>query len=164
MDEKYSTLTIVAVKKIADVAVSDGEDAAYEFAFDTYGPWASEWFGPIIHSAINGTIDYTVRNYYRIGEPRIAPAGCLYAPSYNFADEKYENGVSAISIGWLHSLKSVFWNADERAKTHGVWKISGIQLSAGGDDEPVIYPLGWADKTKLRSVSGIEKALKAVEK
>lgn len=159
---EYSRLSINAIKKIGEHAIADGEQAAFSWAIDTYGPWILDWISPIIRASINGTIDFTEREYYRIGEPIATPADC-YSPSFNFADQHFEHGVSVVSIGWLHSLKSVFFNAETRCKTRGVWKITGISLTVGGDDEPVIYPTSWAVKTKIRSVSGLERAVSEMD-
>lgn len=48
-----------------------------------------------------------IREYYRIGEPRCDGHGC-YLPSYNFAEDRPENGVSVVTTAWLNSFKSVF--------------------------------------------------------
>lgn len=49
------------------------------------------------------------KTYYRIGEPAIDTYGCYYKPSYNFANDRPEIGVSVVTISWLNNLKSVFF-------------------------------------------------------
>lgn len=116
-------------------------------------------------SMITNLIDSEVetieeKTYYRIGEPVIDTYGNYYKPSYNFADDRPEIGVSVVTISWLNSLKSVFFGAHdpEKLKVRGIYEIKGVCIGFGG----LIYPTGWAKKTKLRSVSGLIKALKAV--
>ncbi len=101
-----------------------------------------------------------IKDFYRIGEPRTDIYGNI-KNSWNYADDKAEKGVSVVTLEWLHSLKSVFFNAAEKIKNRGVYKISGILLPYnGGDGEPLIYPIGIAEKMRARSVSGLEKLIK----
>lgn len=97
--------------------------------------------------------------FYRIGEPAIDWYGCCYKSSFNHAEDRPEKGISVATKSWLNSLKSVFFGAYERCKTQGVYKIRGIIVGYGGDDEPVIYALDWAEKTRIRSLSGLRKAV-----
>lgn len=110
--------------------------------------------------------DFTpeAKYFLRIGEPTIDESNC-YRASYNYADDKREAGVSVVSTTWLHSLKSVFFNTtDENIAQRGVYKIYGFQLpQKGGDDEPLICPLDWAKKTKIRTREGLEKAVKKLQ-
>jgi hypothetical protein len=100
--------------------------------------------------------------WYRIGAPRICEEGDYYYCSFNFAEEKSEMGISVATSEWLESFKAIFFGAhdDEKLKNRGIYKIKGIQIGFGGDDEPVIYATDWAEKTRIRSVSGLKKALK----
>ena len=101
--------------------------------------------------------------YYRIGEPKVNHYNGTYFNSRNFADDKLENGISVITEEWLQSLKSVFFGAhtDEVLRARGVYKIRGIEIDKGGDDEPVIYAVDWAEKTRIRTYAGLKKAVKA---
>ena len=92
--------------------------------------------------------------------------GDCYKSSYNYADERPEDGISVVTIEWLHSLKSVFFGAhdDDKLKNRGVYRIKGIQIGFGGDDEPVIYATDWAEKTRIRTFTGLEKAVKTANK
>lgn len=120
------------------------DDQAYQFAC----------FG------CNGAeIDFTVKKYIRIGEP-VVLYDC-YMPSWNFANDKREKGVSVVTENWLKSLKSVFFNiSNETLKTRGVYEIEGIAIANGGDDETLIYPTNWAKKTNIKSRSKIVEWLK----
>ena len=102
------------------------------------------------------------KTWYRIGEPAIDWYSDCYKNSYNYADERPEEGISVVTAEWLHSLKSVFFGAhdDDKLRSRGVYRIKGVQISFGGDDEPVIYPTSWAEKTKIRTFAGLEKAVK----
>lgn len=104
--------------------------------------------------------------WYRIGEPALDWYGNCYKSSYNYADERPEDGISVVTIEWLHSLKSVFFGAhdDNKLKNRGVYKIRGIQIGFGGDDEPVVYATDWAEKTRIRTFTGLEKAVKTAQK
>lgn len=105
-----------------------------------------------------------IREYYRIGEPRDDGHGC-YLPSYNFAEERPENGVSVVTTNWLNSFKSVFFNTtDDKISKRGVYKIRGFALPAlGGDDETVICPMDWAVKTNIKTRDELEIAVKDEE-
>lgn len=107
-----------------------------------------------------------IREYYRIGEPRKDEMTGCYKPSWNSAEDRPEDGVSVVTTAWLNSFKSVFFNTtDEKIKSRGVWKIKGFALpSCGGDDETIICPLDWAEKTRIRTRAGLERAVKAAEK
>lgn len=102
------------------------------------------------------------KNWYRIGEPAMDWYGGCYKSSYNYADGCPEEGISVVTTEWLHSLKSIFYGAhdDDKLKSRGVYRIKGVQIGFGGDDEPVIYATGWAEKTRIRTFSGLEKAVK----
>lgn len=102
------------------------------------------------------------KTYYRIGEPIREMYGDYYKPSYNFADDRPEEGISVITESWMHSLKSVFFGAhdDEKIAAKGVYKIKGVQIAIGGDDEPLIYATDWAEKTNIKTVDEIMEAIK----
>lgn len=104
-----------------------------------------------------------IKEFYRIGEPIIDECGC-YESSWNFADDCKENGVSVVTTKWLHSLKSVFFNTtDEKIASRGVYKIRGFVVPGrGGDDETLICPMDWAEKTKIKTRAGLEKAVKKI--
>ena len=108
----------------------------------------------------NEDINFNIHTYYRIGEPKVNEMGTAYLPSYNFATEKREKGVSCISLNWLNSLKSVFFNiTDERIEKDGIWEIKGIKIATGGDDEPLIIPVDWAKKTNFKSIDKVRETL-----
>lgn len=100
--------------------------------------------------------------YYRIGEPKINHYSGTYYDSHNFATDAKENGISVVTAEWLHSVKSVFFGAhtEEVLKARGVYKIRGIEIGKGGDGEPLIYAVDWAEKTRIRTYAGLEKAVK----
>lgn len=104
--------------------------------------------------------------WYRIGEPVLDWYGDCYKSSYNYSDERPEDGVSVVTIEWLHSLKAVFFGAHDgnKLKNRGVYKIKGVQIGFGGDDEPVIYATDWAEKTRIHTFKGLEKAVKTAQK
>lgn len=106
-----------------------------------------------------------IRTFYRIGEPAENGYGC-YKPSYNYADDMPEDGVSVVTLAWLNSMKSVFFGTtDEKIQKRGVYKIRGFVLPRrGGDDEVLICPMDWAEKTRIRTRAGLEKAVKNTEK
>ncbi len=110
-------------------------------------------------------IDFEPKTWFRIGEPRVCWEGNYYEHSHNFAEDRAERGVSVISSEWLHSFKSVFFGAHDNDKlcARGIYKIKGILVGTGGDGEPVIYPTSWAEKTKIRSFLGLEKAVIKLE-
>lgn len=101
------------------------------------------------------------KTWYRIGEPTIDTFENCYKNSYNFADDKPENGISVVTSDWLNSMKSVFFGAhdSEKLKSRGVYKIKGVQIGFGGDDEPVIYATDWAEKTRIRTFTGLKKVV-----
>lgn len=101
-----------------------------------------------------------IKTFYRIGEPLIDGGG-TYRNSYNHAADRPENGVSVVTTEWLHSLKSVFFGTtDEKLKAKGVYKIRGFELPGrGGDDEKLIKPIDWAEKTDIVTREGLEAAV-----
>ena len=103
-----------------------------------------------------------IKEYLRIGEPVLDESGECYKPSFNFADHKYENGVSVVTTAWMHSLKSVFFGTyDEKIAKKGVYKVKGFEVPGlGGDDEILICPVDFAKKTKINTRAGLEKAVK----
>lgn len=111
----------------------------------------------------NPSVNVIVKDYYRIGEPHLNQ-GNYYDNSYNHATDDFEHGVSVITTKWLHSLKSVFFGAHDDAvlKKRGVYIIPGIFIGYGGDDEPVIYPTGYAKKTDISTYEELEGAIKSI--
>mgnify|MGYP004668670961 CR=1 FL=1 len=106
-------------------------------------------------------IEIVEREFYRIGEPAIGCYGNCYHASYNYAEDAPEEGISVVTNDWLHSMKSVFFGAhdDEKLRSRGVYKIKGVVVGFGGDDEPLIYATDWAKKTRIRTYNGLEKAV-----
>lgn len=106
-----------------------------------------------------------IKTFYRIGEPMIDEGGA-YVNSYNHAADRPEDGVSVVTTEWLHSLKSVFFGTtDEKLKAKGVYKIRGFELpGCGGDDEKLIKPIDWAEKTDIVTREGLEAAVAEEEK
>lgn len=102
------------------------------------------------------------RTYYRIGEPIVDSYGSFYKNSYNYAEDRPEIGISVVTENWMNSLKSVFFGAhdNEKLKAKGIYKIKGVQIGFGGDDEPLIYATDWAEKTQIHTVNGLMKAIK----
>lgn len=105
-----------------------------------------------------------IKEYYRISEPEISYGA--YKNSYNHAEDRPEEGVSVVTKKWLNSLKSVFFGTtDDDLKAKGVYKIKGFELPcAGGDDEILICPMDWAEKTRIRTKEGLRKAVKKANK
>lgn len=101
------------------------------------------------------------KTWYRIGEPIKNAYGNAYKSSYNYAEDHPECGISVVTANWMHSLKSVFFGAhdDDKIKAKGVYKIKGVQIGFGGDDEPLIYATDWAEKTDITTVDELEKVV-----
>lgn len=101
-----------------------------------------------------------IKTFYRIGEPLIDDGGA-YRNSYNHAADRPEEGVSVVTTEWLHSLKSVFFGtSDDKIEAKGVYKIRGFELpTCGGDDEKLIKPIDWAEKTDIVTREGLEAAV-----
>lgn len=161
---KYNEYSFSTIKKL----ISQGQEAAKkgvtkeEFTYTT--DYSLAEYEKIMIGFDYPDYDFNnveIKEYYRIGEP-ILNAGGSYKPSYNFAEQRPEDGVSVVTLGWLHSFKSIFFNTtNENIKKRGVWKIKGFALpSKGGDDELLIIPLDFAEKTKIRTRDGLEKAVK----
>lgn len=49
--------------------------------------------------------------------------------------------------------------SNERLKKSGIWAIKGFQIGIGGDNEPLIFPVDWAERTKIYSLNGIRKLI-----
>lgn len=113
----------------------------------------------------NPNFEPIIGEFYRIGEPREDGYG-KYKPSWNYAEDRPEDGVSVVTSAWLNSMKSVFFNTtDENIEKRGVYKIRGFALpSSGGDEETLICPLDWAEKTRIRTRDGLERAVEREEK
>lgn len=104
------------------------------------------------------------RWFYRIGEPAENTYTGGYTNSWNHATDFPEEGVSVVTSTWLNSTKSVLFGAtDDRIAARGIYKIKGYALPAhGGDGEPLIYPVAWAQKTKIRTRAGLARAVKKI--
>ena len=113
----------------------------------------------------NPNLSIEERVFLRIGKPGIDGSGQQYAPSFNFAEQTPEAGVSVVTTKWLDNLKSVFFGAhdDSKIAARGVYAVRGFVINSGGDDEPLIYPTAWAVKTKIKSHDALRKAVKALE-
>ena len=58
-----------------------------------------------------------------------------------------------------------FGTTDEELKAEGVYKIRGFELpGCGGDDEKMIKPIDWAEKTDIVTREGLEAAVAEEEK
>lgn len=165
----YSAKTIKSVYEMAEKFnpenYSSYEVAVNEFLSDCIG----EYGFPILriaglaydayHNDGYTPTDFEEKTFYRIGEPQL-DQGDEYIPSYNFAADKPENGVSVITNEWLHSLKAVFFNiSDEAVQARGIYEMKGIVIALGGDNEPLIYPTTYAKKTNFKSVDELKKVL-----
>lgn len=161
---KYNEYSFVEIKrliKIGQKAVANGY-TEQEFIYSTDHSLASYEKICIGFRYPNYNFDVVqVLEYLRIGEPDTNSGG-TYKNSYNFAEGRREDGVSVVTIKWLHSLKSVFFNtSDDAIARRGVWKVKGFALpTRGGDDELLIIPLDWAERTKIRTRAGLERAVK----
>lgn len=158
---QYSLQTILKLITAGQQAVKDGVS---EYALMNSGDWnLSQWefVSMGFHNPDFDVEKIEVREFYRIGEP-INDGNNCYKNSWNFADDKPETGVSVVTTAWLHSLKSVFFGTDdETLKTKGIYKIKGFAVpSVGGDDEILICPMDWAEKTRIRTRNGLERAVK----
>lgn len=102
---------------------------------------------------------------YRIGEPRFDNFENEYLPSNNFAENRKEYGVSVCTTKWFSSMKSVFFGIyDDKLKVRGVYKVRGVIIGFGGDDEPLLYLTEQPEKTRIRTADGLKKAVKKLEK
>lgn len=158
---KYNEFSFEEIKKL----VKEGQDASTKY--DTLGELInSRDFGLPEWEYISMGFDNPeweigeIETFYRIGEPRIDKYGA-YVNSYNHAADRPEDGVSVVTTEWLHSLKSVFFGTtDEILKARGVYKIRGFELPGrGGDDEKLIKPIDWAEKTDIVTREGLEAAV-----
>lgn len=153
MSKEYNGYSANSVKELFNIgAFSNGDER------DLYYTLAREGYNDpdAMHIAMCGYeykdcgFDLSVNEYYRIGEPIEDSMGNQYQFSNNFAEGKKEDGVSVITDKWLHSMKSVFFGIDdEKIAKVGIWKVTGIQIVVGGDDEPLVYPIQWAERTNL---------------
>ena len=152
---KYNGYSINTVKKLYAIGTeASGErelsNTLEEAGYVDYDAMQIAMAGYLYGSEI--TIEE--KEYYRIGEPAIAYD--QYLPSSNFAENKKEAGVSIITTKWLHSISAIFFS-DKAAR--GIYKMTGTVIGFGGDDEPVIYPTNWAEKTNIKNLDELEKIL-----
>lgn len=133
-----------------------------EFAYSTeYDDYSLSEIEYINIGFDNPDFQPKIKTFYRIGCPKRRKDGS-YAPSYNFAEDRPESGISVVTEKWLHSLKSVFFgSSDEDIQNKGVYAIEGFALpTTGGDDETLIIATGEAKKTMIRTRNGLLKAVK----
>lgn len=131
---------------------------AYSDDYDQYGIVEHN----LIHIGWNNPdFEPEIKTFYRIGRPREDGYG-FYYPSYNFADDRPEEGVSVVTEEWLNSLKSVFFGtSDEDIRKKGVYSIVGFAIpNVGGDGETLIFPTEYAKNTRIRTRNGLLKAIK----
>lgn len=166
--EKYNQYSLNYIKKL----IARGQKAAKEFdnvqdfLFSADFDFGEEEFLTIGFKNPDFDIDsIEIKEYYRIGEPVLSTDG-TYKNSYNFAEERPEAGVSVATTAWLHNLKSIFFGADDdKIASKGVYKIKGFEVpNVGGDDETLIIPMDFAEKTDITSRDELEKAVKKSEK
>lgn len=101
---------------------------------------------------------------YRIGEPRFDCFENEYLPSNNFAADRKEYGVSICTTKWFKSLKSIFFGIyDDKLKARGVYRVTGVIIGFGGDDEPLLYLTKHPVKTRIRTTDGLIKAVREIE-
>lgn len=157
---KFNQYSIEKIKKFIALGASKRNMDRDSFLY-----WAAD-FGESAITFITLGYDHPdfepeIKEFYRIGCP-INDGYDYYKNSYNYAEDRPEEGISVVTTEWLHSLKSVFFgSSDEKIKAKGVYKIKGFALPVtGGDDELLIVPMDWAVKTRIRTRSGLEKAVK----
>ncbi|MFA6851259.1 MAG: hypothetical protein WCS30_13025 [Selenomonadaceae bacterium] len=106
-------------------------------------------------------LPFEEKEFYRIGEPVFDYAEENYRGSWNFAEDRREDGISVVTEDWLHSIKSTFFGIDnDSLKAKGIYKIKGFVIGFGGDDEPVIIATAFAEKMKIYSKKSLEKLVK----
>ncbi len=161
MREKYNQYSFNYIKKLIQIGKKLAED--YNSFDDVMyaTDYNMEELKFIAMGFKNPDFIPEIGTFYRIGEPR-QDGYAAYKSSWNFSEDRAEDGVSVVTTAWLNSMKSVFFNTtDEKIKSAGVYKIMGFALpSVGGDDETIICPLDWAIKTKIRTRNGLKKAVR----
>lgn len=162
---EYNEISFPRIKEL----IREGQEASEKYKTIAELIYATDYsFGEMEYVGLG--FDYPdwqvgeIKTFYRIGEPAIDDFGCFYKNSYNHAEDRFEEGVSVVTMNWLHSFKSVFFGtSDEDIRKRGVYKITGFELpSRGGDNEIMIKPLDWAKKTRIRTRKGLEKAVAAI--
>lgn len=161
---KYNQYSFSTIKKLINIGQTAAKEGKSEYEVCDLIEEPSE--AEFIYLGYQNP-DYEIgeiREYYRIGEPREDGHGS-YLPSYNFAEDRPEDGVSVVTTAWLNSYKSVFFNTtDEKIASRGIYKIKGFALpGVGGDDETMICPMDWAVKTDIRTRDDLEKAVMEAE-
>ena len=161
---KYNQFSFEKIKKL----IAEGQEAAKKYNTEEEMAYATNYSlaeYEFVSMGFNNP-DFVVgeiKEFYRIGEPIQDGYGC-YKSSWNFAEDRPEAGVSVVTTAWLHSMKSVFFNTtDEKIRLRGIYKIKGFVVpGVGGDDEILICPMDWAEKTRICTRSGLEKAVKEI--
>lgn len=160
---KYNQYSLNFVKKL----IARGQKAAKEydklddFLYNIDFDFGEEKFLTMGFKNPDFDVDsIEIKEYYRIGEPVLGADG-KYKNSYNFAEERPEVGVSVVTTAWLHSLKSIFFGTDDdKIASKGVYKIKGFAVpNVGGDDETLIIPMDFAEKTDIKSRDELERVV-----
>ena len=163
---KYNQYPLNYIKKL----IVKGQEATKEFnSIDSflysidYDFGEEEFLGLGFKNPDFDVDSIEIKEYYRIGEPVLDYGGKSYN-SYNFAEERSEAGVSVVTTEWLHSLKSIFFGTDDnKIASKGVYKIKGFAIPhVGGDDETLIIPMDFAEKTDIKTRDELEKAVENI--
>lgn len=164
IDMKYNEYSFEKIKKL----IAEGRAAAMkgqsmmDFLYSTDYKLQEYRFAAMGFENVD-FIPGEIREFYRIGEPIIDEGGC-YKNSYNYKDNRPENGVSVVTTKWLDSITSIFFGtSDDIIAKRGIYKIRGFIIpGSGGDGEPLICPMGWAEKTRIRTRAGLYRAVKRI--
>lgn len=165
--KKYKGMTAAQVKELFLIGKANSDNRNFEMdaidiaesKFGDFNAYEQEAYKVLLCGAANRNVSLEEKTYYHIGALEEDEYFSLYRPSYNYADDRFEEGVSVVTLKWLHSIKSIFWGAEERIKSWGVYKFKGVQIGFGGDDEPVVYPTSLAEKTAIKSLEEMEAVL-----
>lgn len=84
----------------------------------------------------NGYIPtFEIKKWYRIGKPILDEGGFTYKNSWNFAENRREDGISVITKEWLNSFKAIFFNiTDEAVQKKGIYEIEGFVIGKGKEN------------------------------
>lgn len=166
MKHEYKEFPFTRIKEL----IKEGQEAAKKYnsiedlIYDTDYTFAEAEYVKIGFNNPKWEIG-EVKTFYRIGEPAIDEDGCSYMNSCNHVINRFEEGISVVTMKWLHSLKAIFFGtSDEDIQMCGIYRITGFELPyRGGDDEVLIKALDWAEKTRIRTRKGLEKAVRDAE-
>ena len=172
----FSIKSLLKIAKVAQELKESGKEIIVNYYHDDFSEALKDYFpsgyileviaSDLCHKMYNHNItqdDIKEKTFYRIGEPRFNEYNGEYYPSYNYADDIREIGVSIVTPEWLDSIKSVFFGAhnNDTIRARGVYEIKGVELSKGGDGEPLIYPTGYAYKTNIKSYARLRKVVES---